>query len=91
MEITNNLALSRFETVEEGTTAYLSYELFPGIIELQHTIVPRAIEGRGIAARLTDFAVAYARSEGLLIRPVCSYSVRYFERHAELGVLLAEH
>lgn len=48
---------------------------------IDHTLVPPALEGRGIAARLVDRAVADARAEGFKIQPVCSYVVVQFQRH----------
>jgi predicted GNAT family acetyltransferase len=48
-----------------------------------HTLVPPAIEGRGIAARLVERMVADARTEGFKIQPLCSYVVVAFKRHPE--------
>ena len=49
----------------------------------EHTHVPDAIGGRGIAAQLVDAMVADAREQGFKIRPVCSYVVARFKRHPE--------
>lgn len=48
-----------------------------------HTLVPRALEGKGIAAQLVARMVADARSEGFKIRPACSYVVAAFQRHPD--------
>ena len=48
-----------------------------------HTLVPPALEGRGIAARLVEQMVADARAEGFKIRPLCSYVVAAFKRHPD--------
>jgi predicted GNAT family acetyltransferase len=48
-----------------------------------HTLVPRELEGRGIAARLVERLVADARAEGFRIMPTCSYVVAAFKRHPE--------
>jgi len=56
---------------------------------LHHTGVPRALEGRGIAAALVAAALAHARSQGLRVRPVCSYVQVYMRRHPDTLDLLA--
>lgn len=55
----------------------------------EHTLVPPAIGGRGVAARLVETLVADARSEGFQIVPACSYVAVAFRRHPEWGDLLA--
>ena len=63
----------RFETEVDGLTALLTYERYGSTVAMTHTIVPRQIGGRGIAAELTRTAVEWARSESLDIDPQCSY------------------
>jgi len=55
----------------------------------EHTLVPREIGGRGVAARLVDALVADARSQGFRIDPVCSYVEAQFKRHPEWADLRA--
>ena len=64
---------SRFQTAVEGQTAFLTYERSGGTVAMTHTIVPRDLEGRGIAGELTRTAVDWARGESLDIDPQCSY------------------
>ena len=40
----------RFEITEDGYTAYVAYELFEGGIDITHTLVPKPLEGRGLAS-----------------------------------------
>lgn len=49
----------------------------------EHTLVPREIGGRGIAARLVEALVADAAAQGFRIVPDCSYVAAAFERHPE--------
>ena len=60
-----------------------------GDITIDHTGVPREYEGRGIAARLVNQAIADAREQGFRITPVCSYVVAQFRRHPEWADLRA--
>ena len=56
MEIIHDLSRKQFQTVADGKTAYVSYDLVDGCLNIEHTIVPREIEGRGIAAALAVFS-----------------------------------
>jgi predicted GNAT family acetyltransferase len=72
---------SRFEAEVEGETAFLSYEREGGTAVMTHTIVPRHLEGRGIAASLAQSAVGWARQEGLQIEPQCSYVRSWMQKN----------
>ncbi|MDD3108809.1 MAG: GNAT family N-acetyltransferase [Alistipes sp.] len=88
MEITHNVSQHRFELTLEGEVAYLSYHQEGSRLDLQHTLVPRPIEGRGIAAQLTRHALQYARTGQLQVRPSCAYVRAYLERPPEEQDLL---
>jgi uncharacterized protein len=53
----------------------------------EHTLVPPAIGGRGVAARLVEALVADAREQGFGIVPECSYVAAAFQRHPEWTAL----
>ncbi len=54
-----------------------------------HTLVPRGLEGRGIAAALVDALVADARAHGFRIVPQCSYVEAKFRRNPDWADLRA--
>lgn len=54
-----------------------------------HTIVPPAIGGRGIAGQLVEALVADARAQGFRIDPECSYIAAAFRRHPDWADLLS--
>lgn len=60
-----------------------------GARDAEHTLVPPAIGGRGIAAKLVDALVADAREKGFRIKPTCSYVVARFNQHPEWSDLRA--
>lgn len=62
----------------------------PGTLVVDHTGVPRAFRGAGIAQLLVDRLIADARAEGTRIVPLCSYVAAQFQRHPEWSDLLAE-
>ena len=60
-----------------------------GTIIIDHTGVPPEYEGRGIAAKLVNRAIADAREQGFKITPLCSYVAAQFRRHPEWADLRA--
>lgn len=78
----------RLEGGEDGEMTYR--KLGPNRFAFDHTFVPRAYRGAGIAQKLMDAAIAAARADGFTIVPVCSYVVAQFERHPEWADLRAE-
>lgn len=87
--VTHDAAAGRFEAHIEGQLAECSYRLVDGVMAIHHTGVPRALEGRGIAAALVQAALAHARAQGWRVRPVCSYVQVYMRRHPDTRDLLA--
>lgn len=87
--ITNNIELSRFETLVNGESAYLDYHFYNGILALTHTFVPPKDRHQGIAFALVKFALEYAKAEHLKVIPGCSSVVLYLELHPEYEVLVA--
>lgn len=87
-DVHHNSADSRFEVTEDGETAFAAYRLDGDTITFTHTMVPPAIEGRGIASRLIKAALADARARGLTVIAQCSFVAGYIERHPEYRDLL---
>ena len=81
--VIHNPAASRFEAEIDGRLAVCAYRLNDGVLALTHTEVPRAAQGQGVAAALVDAALAWARSQGWRVRPVCSYVAVHMRRHPE--------
>ncbi|MEX2290383.1 MAG: GNAT family N-acetyltransferase [Mycobacteriales bacterium] len=72
---------SRFEAEVEGAVAFLTYERTGGTAVMTHTVVPRHLEGRGIAGRIVETAANWARGEGLSIEPQCSYVRSWLQKN----------
>jgi uncharacterized protein len=60
-----------------------------GVHIADHTIVPPAIGGHGVAAQLVEALVADARENHFKIRPMCSYVAAAFDKHSEWSDLKA--
>lgn len=79
----------RFEALVNGQQCVADYHVSQGVMHLTHTGVPKALEGRGIAAQLVEAALTWARAQGLRVNPVCSYVAVYIRRHREWEDLLS--
>lgn len=81
--IIHNEEKQRFETSQDGITAYLRYVPFSGGLDVISTYVPGELEGQGVASALTKHVLEYARRNRLKVIPSCSFTSAYFRRHPE--------
>lgn len=88
VDVRDNQQKSRFEAHVEGHLAVCEYELGPDCITFTHTIVPGALEGRGVASALVRCALDEARKRELRVIPQCEFIRGYIARHPEYGDLL---
>jgi len=84
----HHVAAARFELPLGEHLAVCSYRLAGGVLVLHHTEVPPALQGHGVAAELVAAALAWAREQGLPVRPTCSYVAAYMRRHPDTRDLL---
>ncbi|MEL1264650.1 GNAT family N-acetyltransferase [Pseudoxanthomonas putridarboris] len=89
LDIHHDPAALRFATTLDGREAELLYSLRGTRMVIEHTGVPEAIGGRGVAAALVRAALEFARTQGWQVIPACSYSAAYVQRHPEYADLLA--
>jgi predicted GNAT family acetyltransferase len=80
VQVQHDSERQRFITIVDGHEAELDYRLSGTVMSITHTGVPRAIEGRGIAAELMRAALSAASDAGWTVNPVCSYAVAYLRR-----------
>ena len=75
----------------EGTKAIgrLTWAERDGARVAEHTLVPREIGGRGVAAHLVDALVDDAREQGFKIVPKCSYVEKKFDENPSWSDLRA--
>jgi hypothetical protein len=79
--VSDNRARSRFELTIEGQTAFLAYEQANDTLTIVHTEVPTPLRGRHLGERLVDFAMDFARRQGLRTSIVCPFARSYLRRH----------
>lgn len=89
LKVEHNIEAQRFEIHYADEMARLEYYLRGPRIVYTHTVVPRVLEGHGIAGRLATEALEYARAERLSVVPLCPYVADYIEKHPEYADLVA--
>jgi len=87
LEILYNPAENRFETWIDGQLSKLDYLEDGDTIVMTHVGVHPEHRGQGVAGRLTEVALGYAREKSLRVIPMCSYVAAYIRhnpQHVEL-------
>ena len=79
----------RFELQVDGRVCELEYLRDGNRVVFTHTGVPTPLQGQGLAGRLVEAGLGWARAEGLQVVPACSYVAQYLQRHPHWRDLLA--
>ena len=70
---------------DDARLAELTYSrVSDQLVIIDHTLVDAQLRGLGVARRLLDTAVAWARSTGTRVRATCPYALREFQRDASI-------
>jgi predicted GNAT family acetyltransferase len=88
--VRDNPDRQRFELAIGDDRAVAEYRLDGPVITFEHTFVPEALRGRGLATRLIEAALAQARARGLRVVPLCATFVAYVRAHPETHDLLTD-
>ncbi len=88
-EVQHQPGQKRFVLQLGDQEAELTYTLAGGMLRVDHTGVPPSLEHRGLASRLAEAAIAYAREQRLVIQPRCRFMAVYLKRHPEHQALVA--
>lgn len=87
-KVRDNRAEQEFELDVDGHRAVAAYQREGDRIVFTHTVVPRAIEGRGVASKLIRAALDSARDQRLKVVPQCPFVAAYIAKHPEYRDLL---
>jgi NAD+ kinase len=88
--VVDSFEQSRYEILLGGELAgVLHYRRHSGQVELAHTEIDQAFEGRGLAGRLASAALEDARGRSTPVVVTCPFVAGYVERHPEYNDLLA--
>ena len=89
MEILHDSVGRRFHfSLPDGGGELTYAEPEPGVVEMDHTWVDPELRGRGHGEELARAALAWARSAGKRVVPLCPFVGHYIERHPEERELL---
>lgn len=80
----------RVDLPDADQPAVLTWRLRGGARVIEHTFVPPAMRGRGVAQQLVEAIVADARAQGFTIVPQCSYADALFRRNGGWADVLAD-
>lgn len=82
-----------FVITDDGGTrlAETTYTLAGAVMTMPHTWVDDSLRGHGVAKKLVDAAVAYAREHHYKILPICPFVRAAFKKDASIhDVLVAD-
>lgn len=82
-DIRDNEEARRYELTVDGETAMVIYNPVAGGRLITETLVPVALEGRGIASRMARHVLADLKAKGLVILPTCPFFSGYLKKHPE--------
>jgi uncharacterized protein len=82
--------LSRYEIrVDDEVAGFVKYERHPDHLDLVHTEILPAFEGRGLGGRLVAGILDDVRAKGERIVPSCPFVASYLSKHPEHADLQA--
>ena len=83
----------RADLIEDGSdpveVGYIDYTQDGDHLALTHTVIYDRWGGRGFAGELVKQVLDDVKANGQQVVPVCSYVVRYLEKHPEYADLVA--
>lgn len=75
---------NKFFTEVSGKESNLTYEkIADNIWDYKLMFVPKNLRGQGIAAKVIEFALNFARKNKIKIKPTCTFVNDYIETHPE--------
>lgn len=86
MDLTIKQGTNRFyigETEETLIAEIIWEEREPGVLDVYRTFVDDSLRGQGVAGKLLDRLVEYARDNQLKLMPNCSYVEKKFVASSE--------
>ncbi|MEJ0077038.1 MAG: GNAT family N-acetyltransferase [Alphaproteobacteria bacterium] len=87
-QVSQNIALNRFEMDVAGGQALAIYRLADGVMTFTHTEVPAALLGRGIGSQMMHGVLQTVRGQGLKVIPGCPFVADFIDRHPNYADLL---
>ena len=90
LEIIHNKAEKRFEVWIEGYLSKLDYIKDGKNFVITHVGVHPELRGQGVAGKITQVALEYAKANSLRVIPMCSYAASYIRRNPQYADLMKQ-
>ena len=90
-EIIHNPSEKRFETWIDGKLSKLDYIEDGKNFVITHVGVQPELRGQGLAGKIVEAGLEYAKEKSLRVVPMCSYAAAYIRRHPEYAELTRQH
>jgi uncharacterized protein len=87
LEVIHNPKENRFETWIDGNLSKLDYIQDDKNFVITHVGVHPSLRGQGVAGRIVEVSLVYARENSLRVVPMCSYAAAFIRRHPEYAEL----
>ena len=87
LDVVHNPNENRFETWIDGNLSKLDYIQDGKNFVITHVGVHPSLRGQGVAGRIVEVGLAYARENSLRVIPMCSYAAAFIRRHPEYAEL----
>ncbi len=87
LAVIHNPEQNRFETWIDGNLSKLDYIQDDKNFVITHVGVHPSLRGQGVAGRIVEVSLAYAKENSLRVVPMCSYAAAFIRRHPEYAEL----
>jgi len=78
----------KFFTLIGGKECALKYnKVNDTLLDFKLMFVPQNLRGQGLASRITEFGIMFAKKNGMKIKTTCSYVAEYVQRHKDKDMI----
>jgi uncharacterized protein len=88
LQVIHNREENRFEVSVEGYPSRLNYLQDGKNFVITHVGVHPELRGLGVAGRIVEVSLEYAKENSLRVIPMCSYAAAFMRRHPEYAELM---
>jgi predicted GNAT family acetyltransferase len=83
LNVMHNQAENKFEVSIDGHLCKLDYMQDANNFVIEHVGVDPAFRGQGVAGKIMETALEYARQNSLRVIPMCSYAAHYIRKNPQ--------
>ena len=90
LQVIHSPGENRFVTMIDGYFSKLDYIQDGKNFVITHVGVHPELRGQGVAGRIVEVSLAYAKENSLRVIPMCSYAAAFIRRHPEYQELTSQ-